>query len=405
MRDATNAEGDDIVITGMARTPFGSSQGQLSCLSAPTLGSYAIKQALKLSQIAAHDVSEVFMGNVLEAGLGQAPARQAALHAGIPVSVPCTTINKVCGSGMQSIIFGIQALLLDRAKVVVSGGMENMSLAPFLLEDARKNFSIGNHILIDSMIHDGLWDAYVHKHMGSCAEACAEKYQFTRQMQDNYAALSYRRAQQAQQEGLLSREIVPVVIKKKDGTTLSMAHDEGPDRFNFEKMQKLKPAFEKTGTITAANSSSINDGAAAVVLMRASTAKRQGIQPLGKIVAYDGYAHDPTWFTTAPIHAMEKALSRAGWKIDDVDLFEVNEAFAVVALAAQQALKIPIEKYNIWGGAIAYGHPIGASAARLVITLLSQLNTLGKKKGLASICIGGGEALAICVESMGGKAW
>jgi acetyl-CoA C-acetyltransferase len=340
----------------------------------------------------------VIMGNVLAAGVGQAPARQAAIHAGIPKSVPALTVNKVCGSGMKSILLGAQAIMLGDSDVVVAGGMENMSQAPYLVQNARSGFRMGHQQFVDSMIHDGLWDPYNDQHMGNCAELCAKEKSFTRQAQDEYATMSFRRAQEAQKAGKFALEIAPVEVVGRKGETARIDTDEGPAKVQFEKIPSLKPVFDKAGTVTAANASTINDGAAAVVLMSADKARELGVKPLARVVAYGGNAQDPVWFTTAPIEAMRRAMKKAGWAPESVDLFEVNEAFAVVALATQKELGIPAEKLNVWGGAISLGHPIGASGARIVVTLLSALKDKGLKRGVAGICIGGGEATAICVE-------
>jgi acetyl-CoA C-acetyltransferase len=391
-------EHEDIVITGYARTPFGALAGALGTVPAPTLGATAIKGALERSGVTGADVSEVLMGCVLPAGVGQAPARQACLGAGIPESVPCATVNKVCGSGMFTLILGVQSLQLGSSDIVVAGGMENMTLAPYLLPDARGGMRMGDKKCVDSMVLDGLWDPYNNQHMGNCAELCARENGFSREDQDTFTINSYKRAQDSREKVAL--EIVPVEVPGRKGKTTTVEIDEGPDQVNFEKIPSLRPVFDREGSVTAANASSINDGAAACVLMRASTAKERGCEPLGRIVSHGRHAQSPEWFTTAPIQAIEKALKKASWTVDTVDLFEVNEAFAVVTLAAQQALDIPSEKVNIWGGAVAIGHPIGASGTRIVGTLIQQLRDRGLKRGVAAICIGGGEALAICVEAL-----
>ncbi|HEY0945280.1 MAG TPA: thiolase family protein [Opitutaceae bacterium] len=390
----------DIVILGAARTPFGAFQGALASVPAPRLGAVALRGALTRADVAPGDVSDVFMGNVLQAGLGQAPARQAAIHAGIPQSARCVTIHKVCGSGLESIILGARALALGDATLVAAGGMENMSAAPYLLPKAREGFRLGHQQVIDSMITDGLWDPYHNLHMGSCAEQCAVKYGFTREAQDAYAVESFRRAQAAQQSGGSAEEIVPIeVASAKNGPRVVEA-DEGPARAKFDRIPTLKPAFEKDGTITAANASSINDGAAALVLATAETARARGLAPFAHLVAHAGHAQDPVWFTTAPITAARNVLVRAGWSVGDVDLWEVNEAFAVVPMAFMRELGIPHDRVNVRGGAIALGHPIGASGARIVVTLLAALHERGGRRGVAAICIGGGEALALAVERL-----
>ncbi len=393
-----NAPQREVVIVSIARTPQGAFQGSLSALSAPKLGAVAIKKALERAGIDGAKVDEVFMGNVLQAGIGQAPARQASIFAGIPNSVPATTVNKVCGSGMKSIIFGVQSILTGDNEVVVAGGMESMSNAPYYLPNARGGLRMGNAPFIDGMIHDGLWDPYNNQHMGNCGELCAKEKGFTREMQDAFAIQSFQRANAAWKEGRFKDEIAPVEIEGKKGDKVLVDTDEGPAKVSYEKIPTLRPAFAKDGTVTAANASTLNDGAAALVLMSADKAKALGLKPLAKIVSYAGFAQDPVWFTTAPAEGMRRALKKANWSVSDVDLFEVNEAFAVVTMAAGKDLAIPAEKMNIWGGAISLGHPIGASGARIVVTLVNQLRSLGKKKGMAGICIGGGEATAIAVE-------
>jgi acetyl-CoA C-acetyltransferase len=338
------------------------------------------------------------MGNVLQAGLGQAPARQAAIHAGLPPSVGTVTIHKVCGSGMQAVIQGAHALRAGDATMVVAGGMENMSAAPYLLPKAREGFRLGNQQLIDSVIHDGLWDPYNQIHMGNCAEQCAKKYAFTREAQDAYAVESFRRANAAQMEGRLAEEITPVEITDAKGNVTKVERDEGPAKVNYDRIPTLKPAFDKAGTITAANASSINDAAAALVLTTADTARSRGLKPIARIVAFGRHAQEPLWFTTAPISAAQQALQRAGWKASDVDLWEVNEAFAVVAMAFIKDLGLSHEKVNVRGGAISLGHPIGCSGARILVTLLAAMRERGAKRGVAAICIGGGEGLATGVE-------
>ncbi len=388
----------EVVIVSAARTPIGAFQGALSSLSAPELGAIAIKKALSNAGVAGSEVTEIFMGNVLQAGIGQAPARQAALKAGLPTSVQATTINKVCGSGMKAIIAAAQSIMLGDNDVVLAGGMESMTNAPYLLPTARGGFRMGNASAVDSMIHDGLWDPYNNQHMGNCGELCAKEYGFTRQAQDAFAIRSFERAQAAWKNGQFSAEIAPVEIVGKKGDKTEVSTDEGPSKVNFEKLPQLKPAFDKNGTVTAANASTLNDGASAVLLMSAEKAKLLGLKPLAKIVSYGSFAQDPVWFTTAPAEGMRRAMKKAGWSMNDVDLFEVNEAFAVVAMAAEKDLGIPAEKLNVWGGAISLGHPIGSSGSRIVVTLLNQLKTLGKKRGVAGICIGGGEATALAIE-------
>src|SRR5258708_3190461 len=388
----------DVVILSATRTPLGSFQGGLAVVPAPKLGAAAIKGALTQTGVAPAEVSDVFMGNVLQAGLGQAPARQAAIYAGLPSATRCVTVHKVCGSGLEAVILGSRALILGEASIVVAGGMENMSASPYLLPKAREGFRIGHQQIIDSKIMDGLWDPYNNLHMGSCAERCAERYPFSRAQQDAYAIESFRRANAAQKEGRFAQEITAVEISDGKGNTVKIEQDEGPAKVKYEKIPVLKPAFEKTGTITAANASTINDGAAALLLATVSTATARGAKPLARIVSYAGHAQDPLWFTTAPIEAAKIALAKAGWKTNDVDLWEVNEAFAVVPMAFARELNVPAEKMNVRGGAISLGHPIGASGARIAVTLLAALRERGAKRGVAAICIGGGEGLAMCIE-------
>ena len=387
-----------IVILSATRTPLGSFQGALAAVPAPRLGAAAIKGALARAGVGPADVTDVLMGNVLQAGQGQAPARQAALAAGLPHSVRAVTIHKVCGSGLQAIMQGAHALALDAATLVVAGGMENMSAAPYLLPKARDGYRLGHQQVIDSLILDGLWDPYNNIHMGSCAEKCACKYGFTREQQDAYAIASFERANAAQKDGRFAQEITAVEIADGKGHVTRVELDEGPTKVKYDKVPTLRPVFDKVGTITAANASTINDGAAALVLATADTAKTRNLKSIARIVAFGGHAQDPLWFTTAPVQAAQSALARAGWKVGDVDLWEVNEAFAVVPMAFMKELSIPHEKINVRGGAISLGHPIGASGARIVVTLLAALQERGLKRGVAAICIGGGEGLAVCVE-------
>ena len=387
----------EVVIVGLARTPFGSFQGGLSSLPAPELGSIAIREALLRAKVDPAQVSEVIMGNVLSAGVGQAPARQASLGAGIPNQVPALTINKVCGSGMKAIMLAYQSIMLGESDVVVAGGMENMSLAPYLLPQARSGFKMGNQTAVDSMIHDGLWDPYHHQHMGQCAELCARDHAITREDQDAYSVASFRKALDAQKSGKWT-EIVPVKKAGKKGEVTTVDIDEGPAKVQFDKIPNLKPVFDPKGTVTAANASSINDGASALVLTSRAYAEKNGLKPLVQITGHSSHSQAPEWFTTAPVEAIKKVLARVSWKTSDVDLFEINEAFAVVVLAIQKQLQIPKEKINVWGGAIALGHPIGASGARLIATLTSSMLDRNVKRGLAAVCIGGGEATAMCLE-------
>ena len=389
---------NDVVILSATRTPIGSFQGSLASVPAPRLGAIAIRGAVGAAGIQPSEVTDVYMGNVLQAGVGQAPARQAAIFAGLSPATRCVTVHKVCGSGLESVIGGARALASGDATVVVAGGMENMSAAPYLLPKAREGFRLGHQQVVDSVIHDGLWDPHHNLHMGNCAEECAKEYGFTREQHDAYAAESFRRANAAQKDGRFAQEITPVEISNAKGGFALVADDEGPARVNYEKIPALKPVFDKAGTITAANASTINDGAAAVVLTTSGEAARSGRKPLARIVGYGGHAQDPVWFTTAPIAAAQNALRRAKWNAEEVDLWEVNEAFAVVALAFMRELRLSPEKVNVRGGAISLGHPIGCSGARILVTLIAALRERGAKRGVAAICIGGGEGLAACVE-------
>ncbi|HEY6146397.1 MAG TPA: thiolase family protein [Thermoanaerobaculia bacterium] len=389
----------NIVILGAARTPVGSFLGKLSALPAHALGSAAIRGALAQSGVAADRVEAVVLGNVLQAGQGQAPARQASLGAGIPNSVPCVTVHKVCGSGMRAAMDVGNAIIAGEYEVAVAGGMESMSNAPYLLERARTGYRMGNGTLVDSMIKDGLWDPYRDVHMGNCAEMCVAKYSFTREEQDAFSLQSYQRAQDAAKRGLLRDEIVPVEVPAKKGPPTVVDADEEPFAAPLDKMGSLKPAFQKEGgSVTAANSSKINDGAAALVLSSEEKARELGAKPLARIVGWAGVAQEPEWFTTAPIGAIRKLLKKTGLGISDIDLFEINEAFAAVTMAAIRELDLDPNKVNVRGGAVAIGHPIGASGARLLTTLVHALKREGKKRGMAAICIGGGEATAMVVE-------
>ena len=388
----------DIFILSATRTPIGSFQGALASIPAPMLGATAIKGAVAAAGITPGDVNSVYLGNVLQAGLGQAPARQAAIHAGLPHSVRCATIHKVCGSGMEAVILGSRALAAGDADFVVAGGMENMSAAPYLLPKAREGYRIGHQQVVDSMVHDGLWDPYNQIHMGSCAEKCAAKYQFTREAQDAFAAESFRRANAALKDGRFSAEITAVETTDAKGNVTRCEADEGPLKVKYDKIPLLKPAFEKTGTITAANASTINDGAAALVLARAGTVATRGLKAVARIVSTGSHSQDPAWFTTAPVVAAQTALTKAGWSVQEVDLWEVNEAFAVVPMTFARELGVAHDRLNIRGGAIALGHPIGASGARILVTLIAALRERNARKGVAAICIGGGEGLALCVE-------
>lgn len=390
----------EAVIVSACRTPIGSFGGNLSSIPAAKLGAIVIEDALKRASVSKDAVDEVIMGNVLTAGEGQAPARQAAIFAGLSTSVECMTVNKVCGSGMKAIMLGVQAIQLGDAEIVVAGGMESMSNTPYLLERSRNAYKMGNAELTDSMIKDGLWDVYNNFHMGNAAELCAKECAVPRQAQDEFAILSYKRAQDSQTLGRFKDEIVKVGIPQRKGDVVFVEEDEDPKKTNFEKIPTLKPAFQKDGTVTAANSSKINDGAAAVVLMSAEQAKALGLKPLVRIIASASAAKKPEWFTTAPVDVIQKVLKKAGLTLNEIDLFEINEAFAVVALAVNKMLGIDVNKVNVNGGAVALGHPIGASGARIVVTLINALRQRKLKRGLAAICIGGGEASGIILETI-----
>jgi acetyl-CoA C-acetyltransferase len=391
---------DPVVIVGAKRTPMGGFQGDLSSVSAPRLGTHAITAALEDAGLAADQVDEVIMGLVLPAGTGQAPARQASRHAGIPDEAGATTINKVCGSGMKAAMLAHDGLLLGNATVVVAGGMESMTNAPYLLPNARGGMRLGHGEVKDHMFLDGLEDAYEEgRAMGTFAEDTAEKYQFTREAQDAYAIESLKRAKAANEGDAFTGEIAPITLKTRKGE-VTVSADEQPFKASPEKIPNLKPAFRKDGTVTAANSSSISDGAAAMVLMRKSEAEKRGLTPIAAIRAHATNSHAPEWFTTAPVKAIEQVVARAGWSTDEVDLYEINEAFAVVPMAAMHDLGLSHDKVNVNGGACALGHPLGASGARVMVTLLNALRTNGKTKGVASLCIGGGEATAIALEML-----
>ena len=392
------SEKENIVITGMARTPMGAFQGTLKDASCAELGAASIRAALERSRVGADEVSETIMGCVLPAGQGQAPARQAALGAEMPLSVCCTTVNKMCGSGMKSAMLAHDLLLGGEERILVAGGMESMTNAPYLLPRARSGMRLGHGEVVDHMFLDGLEDAYDRgKLMGTFAEATAGRYGFPREAQDEFAIRSLTRAKKAIEEGIFKEEIVPVTIKGRKGDTV-VETDETPLKANLEKIPTLKPAFAKDGTVTPANSSSISDGAAALVLMRESTAEKRGIRPIARILGHTEHAHEPAWFTTAPVTAIKKLLEKLEWNAGDVDLYEINEAFAVVTMAAISELELDPEKVNVHGGACALGHPIGASGARIIVTLLAALKHHGQRRGLASLCIGGGEATALAVE-------
>jgi acetyl-CoA C-acetyltransferase len=388
---------DPIVIVAAARTPMGGFQGELKSFTAPELGAAAIRAAVERAQIRPEEVQEVIMGCVLPAGQGQAPARQAALGAGLPLATGCTTVNKMCGSGMKAAMFAHDGLLSE-GSIVVAGGMESMTNAPYLLPKARSGLRMGHGQVIDHMFYDGLEDAYDKgRLMGSFAEDCASKYQFSRESQDAFAITSLKRAQQANKEGWFAWEIAPLAIKAgKDEKFIEI--DEQPFKANLEKIPSLKPAFRREGTVTAANSSSISDGAAALVMMRRSTAEKRGLSPLALVVGHSTHAQEPGLFTTAPVGAIRKLFEKTGWTAGKVDLYEINEAFAVVTMAAMKEHGLPHEKVNVHGGACALGHPIGASGARILVTLIGALRKYGLKRGVASLCIGGGEATAMAIE-------
>ncbi len=386
-----------VVITHAKRTAIGAFNGSLSSLSATQLGSIVIKSLLEESKINPGAVDEVIMGNILTAGLGQAAARQAAIYAGLPDKTECLTINKMCGSGLKAIMLAHQAIQLGDADVIIAGGQESMSNAPYLLKNARSGYRLGHGEIIDSMISDGLWDVYNNIHMGNCAEACAKEMNFTRKELDDFAVVSYQRALAAQKDGKFNDEIVPVTIKGRNGDTIVTKDDE-PEKVNFEKIPTLKPAFDKNGVVTAANASKINDGAAAVLVMSEEKAKEFGLKPLVEIVAQSSAAKAPIQFTTAPADAINKVLAKAKMKLSDIDLFEINEAFAVVSLAVNKILGLTTDNVNVNGGAIALGHPIGASGARIMATLLHEMKRRNSNYGLASLCIGGGEASAVIVK-------
>ncbi len=390
--------GREVVIVGAARTPIGSFLGSLAAVPATRLGAVAVRAALERAGVAPTSVDEVIMGNVLQAGEGQAPARQASIYAGIPDTTPCWTLNKVCGSGLKAVISGAQAIALGDAEVIVAGGMESMSNVPYYARSVRTGARMGNADLVDGMIHDGLWDAYGQVHMGMCAEECATRHGISRATQDEYALESTRRAIEAQKAGHFRAEIVPVEVEGKKGEKTVIADDEGPKLARPDKIPSLRPVFKKDGTVTAANASSINDGAAAVVLTSAERAKRDGRTVLARLTAWGGAARKPSEFTDAPADAVKRVLAKARLEPKDVDLWEINEAFAVVSIANNRLIGLDGRNVNVRGGAVVLGHPIGASGARILVTLLYAMKDLGKRRGLASLCIGGGEAVAALVE-------
>ena len=387
-----------VYVVSATRTPIGSYLGALASLPAPRLGAVAIKAAIERAKLDPARVQEVFMGNVLSAGIGQAPARQAAIFAGVPDSVPATTVSKVCGSGLQAVIFGTKTVMLGDADVVVAGGMESMSNVPYYLKEARSGYRMGDGKLVDGMIADGLWDPYGNFHMGEAGEKCSKEYSLSREAQDDFARESYRRALAAQKEGLFDAEIVAVDIPQKKGDPLKVTADEEPGRGDPSKFDKLRPAFAKDGTITAANASSINDGASALVLASEKAVKEHNLTPLARIVGYGGAAQAPDWFTTAPSKAIDATLNKLGMKKEQIDLWEINEAFSCVTMACSKLTGLDPAKVNVRGGAVAMGHPIGASGARILTTLLFSMRDHKVSRGLATLCIGGGEAVAVVVE-------
>lgn len=388
----------NIFVVAATRTPIGAFLGSLSSVSAPRLGATAIKAALERGKVDPTAVDEVFMGNVLSAGVGQAPARQAMIYAGLPDRIPATTVGKVCGSGLQAVVLATRAIALGDAEIAVAGGMESMSNVPYYLDSARTGARMGHGKMIDGMIHDGLWDPYGDFHMGTAGEKCAKEFKFTREEQDAFATESFRRARSAQKDGLFKSEIAEVSVPQKKGDAVLVTEDEGPPNGKPEKFASLRPAFAKDGTITAANASSINDGASALVLASEDAVKKHGLTPLARIAGYGGAAQAPEWFTTAPAKAIENTTKKLGLTTKDIDLWEVNEAFAVVTMACNKLCDLDPATVNVRGGAVSLGHPIGASGARILTTLLFAMKDQGKKRGLATLCIGGGEAVAVVVE-------
>ncbi|KAA0240623.1 MAG: thiolase family protein [Armatimonadetes bacterium] len=391
---------DEVVILAGIRTPIGAFQGALASLSAPKLGAIAIKAAVERAGISPDDVQEVLFGQVLQGGVGQAPARQAALIAGLPQSVPCTTVNKVCGSGMKAVMMAAQAIRSGDAEFIVAGGMESMSQAPYFMPAARNGFRMGDGKVVDMMIHDGLWDPYNNVHMGNCGDLCARELNYSREAIDAFSAESYRRSLAAQENGALAEEIVPVEVPQRKGDPVVVSEDEEPKRGNVEKLGSLRPAFDKEGVTTAGNASSIDDGAAAIVVASRAASEKKGLKPLARIVGYAQHAQDPQWFTTAPAEAIGKLLNRTEKGVGDIDVWEVNEAFAVVAMNVADKVGIPYDKLNVNGGAVALGHPIGMTGARLVLTALHELRRRSGQFAIATPCIGGGEATAILIEAL-----
>jgi acetyl-CoA C-acetyltransferase len=390
----------EVIIVSAVRTPIGSFNGALSSISATKLGALVVAEAIRRAAIPKEAVDEVIMGNVIAAGLGQAPARQASIYAGLPEKVEALTINKMCGSGLKAVMLGAQAIMCGDADIVVAGGMENMTQAPYLLDKARSGYRLGHGQLLDSLLRDGLIDVYNDCHMGNCAELCADTYQLTREELDAFAISSYQKAQRAQREGLFKEEILPVQVPQGRREPLLVEHDEEPTRVNFERLPQLTPAFKEDGKVTAGNASTINDGAAAVVIVGRDVADKMGLQPMARIVASSAHAQQPEWFTTAPAGAIKKVFVKAGLGLNDIDLFEINEAFAAVSLAVNRELGLDAARVNVNGGAVALGHPVGASGARVLTTLLYAMRARGARRGVASLCLAGGEAVAMVVESI-----
>ncbi len=390
--------GSALIVDGV-RTPIGSLNGALSSVPAPDLGAACVRGLIERTGLDPGTIDEVIMGNVVSAGLGQNPARQAAIAAGVPTSVGAVTVNKVCGSGLKAVMLAGQSIRLGEAEAVIAGGMESMSLAPYLLPGARQGYRMGHGRVVDSMIHDGLWDVYGEEHMGHYGDSCALEYRFSREMQDDYAVRSYTRAREAAADGAFDGEIVPVDVSAKRGA-LRVTEDEEPGRFDEAKLRALPAAFGEDGTVTAGNASSVNDGAAALLIASEERCEREGWRPIARIVGASTHSQEPKWFTTAPIGAVRRLFEAIDWKVQDVDFYEINEAFSNVALAAQRELEIPEEKLNVYGGAVALGHPIGASGARILVTLLTVLRREGGRRGVASLCLGGGEAVALAVETL-----
>lgn len=389
--------GSDALILAGLRTPIGSLGGSLASVPAPQLGATCVKSLLAKTKIDPEEIDEIIIGNVLSAGVGQNPARQCGIYAGLPTSVGAMTINKVCGSGLKAVMLAAQSIALGESNLVVAGGIESMSLAPYLLPKARQGYRMGHGEILDAMIHDGLWDIYGGKTMGIYGDKCAEKCGFSRKDQDDFAVRSFTRARKAMNEGVFDDEIVPVEIATREGKKV-IGEDEGPLKFSEDKLRSLKPAFSKEGTVTAGNASSINDGGAALLVASDRKAESLQLRPVARVVGSATHSQEPEWFTIAPIGAIRKLLDKVNWSVETTDLFEINEAFSAVTMAAMKDLEIPAEKTNIYGGAVALGHPIGCSGARILVTLLTALKRTGGKRGIASLCIGGGEAVALAVE-------